>query len=644
MADVLVRRCTVRVVRHGGWSWGRDPRALLDRVVRRVPELIAAELDQLFPADEEREIAAPVRLVIPLPLAMLQAFAGEAEATARAPSADVRDGVAVRVTQALHQALGAEAASAPSSPPATTGADGAETLATTRAERAAIAPANPISVLVAWLRSGQLPEHLSGFSVAALRAWHDWIVSAPAAMPAAPTEQQTINASEEIAHRLREQWPGTGSDELAVLRRRLAVFAAVEMNERGALQNPAVRNALDRIVPAPAARAIERRTDPAAPTAKPPPPATDRLQREPMLDARVLPRPTGPVTGPVRTPSTWEMPIESALPFLLIGPLARTGYLDTLAAVFAAARISDALPLFAMALAYKVLAPPKRGWLREPSTRAAAAAFGLLPEAPPDSALSALAISVAEQLSPLNAVVTSTLVAGHRLGTPLLVTAAVGASDGRLLLSDVDGLFPLAIASQPDELTALLGPLLHETVLVAAAAASPDLMSALDRAQVRFVTDAPPGRDESWRNVRGRPGEVWWSNDHLAPAERLAAAGRQLPSASAAADEFWQAVVLDRPAVPRASNEACEAALTLAAGLALGSIGWELRREREAPSPQAALARFADLDARIRVDPAKVCVLLPLGQRFFDLRAGGFLNDVHDVPWFGGRVLQLTSG
>jgi len=102
--------------------------------------------------------------------------------------------------------------------------------------------------------------------------------------------------------------------------------------------------------------------------------------------------------------------------------------------------------------------------------------------------------------------------------------------------------------------------------------------------------------------------------------------------------------VLDRPAVPRASNEACEAALTLAAGLALGSIGWELRREREAPSPQAALARFADLDARIRVDPAKVCVLLPLGQRFFDLRAGGFLNDVHDVPWFGGRVLQLTSG
>src|SRR5262249_60271165 len=111
-------------------------------------------------------------------------------------------------------------------------------------------------------------------------------------------------------------------------------------------------------------------------------------------------------------------------------------------------------------------APPKAGWLRAPSTPPPAAAFGLLPEAPPDSALPALSDPGAEQLSPLNAVVTSTLVAGHRLGTPLLVTAAGGASDGRLLLSDVDGLFPLAIASQPDELAAQLGPMLHETVLV----------------------------------------------------------------------------------------------------------------------------------------------------------------------------------
>ena len=74
MADVLVRHCTIRVVRRGGWSWGAEPRALLDRVMHQVPNLIAAALERLFPDDDdEREIAAPVRLRIPLSLAMLRA-------------------------------------------------------------------------------------------------------------------------------------------------------------------------------------------------------------------------------------------------------------------------------------------------------------------------------------------------------------------------------------------------------------------------------------------------------------------------------------------------------------------------------------------------------------------------------------------
>ena len=59
MADVVVRHCTIRVVRHGGWSWGPQPRVLLDHVLRQVPNLIAAELDRLFPEKGvEQEIAA----------------------------------------------------------------------------------------------------------------------------------------------------------------------------------------------------------------------------------------------------------------------------------------------------------------------------------------------------------------------------------------------------------------------------------------------------------------------------------------------------------------------------------------------------------------------------------------------------------
>jgi len=338
-----------------------------------------------------------------------------------------------------------------------------------------------------------------------------------------------------------------------------------------------------------------------------------------------------------------DLHVESAMPFLLLGPLARIGYLDTVAAVFQAAGASEALPLFAASLAYKVLAPPARGWLRAAPTLAAAAAFGLLPEAPPDAMLAAMERGIADQISPLDAVIATTLIDGHRPGTPLLLTA-IGSRAGRLLLSDVDGAFPMASAEAVNLLLPHLQRLLHEIVLVSTAAASPAILAALDAAKVRFITDAAPCRNESWREVRGRPGEAWWSNDTLAADERLAVAARRLAPATEEADAFWQSIGAERPSVPRAANESCDNTLTLAAGLALGSIAWELWREREPTSPQLALARFHDLGARIRVDAASVRVSLPLGRRFRDLREHGFLDDVSGVPWFGGRVLSFASG
>jgi len=43
-ADIVVRRCAVRVVRHGGWSWGPQPQRLVDQVLAALPSLIAARL------------------------------------------------------------------------------------------------------------------------------------------------------------------------------------------------------------------------------------------------------------------------------------------------------------------------------------------------------------------------------------------------------------------------------------------------------------------------------------------------------------------------------------------------------------------------------------------------------------------------
>ena len=72
-ADIVVRRCTVQVVRHGGWSWGPQPRRLVDQVLAALPGLIAERLADLAPDDasQDVEITEPVRVAVSLPLADL---------------------------------------------------------------------------------------------------------------------------------------------------------------------------------------------------------------------------------------------------------------------------------------------------------------------------------------------------------------------------------------------------------------------------------------------------------------------------------------------------------------------------------------------------------------------------------------------
>ena len=72
--DVVVRRCTVRVVRHGGWSWGPQPRRLVDQVLAALPGLIAERLGELAPEGAaDIEITEPVRIAVSLTLADLLA-------------------------------------------------------------------------------------------------------------------------------------------------------------------------------------------------------------------------------------------------------------------------------------------------------------------------------------------------------------------------------------------------------------------------------------------------------------------------------------------------------------------------------------------------------------------------------------------
>ena len=105
-----------------------------------------------------------------------------------------------------------------------------------------------------------------------------------------------------------------------------------------------------------------------------------------------------------------------------------------------------------------------------------------------------------------------------------------------------------------------------------------------------------------------------------------------------------QLLAKDRPAIALARDSALDRHLTVAAAIALGTLAWDLWKEREQTAPHLALERFADLNARVDYSDDLVTVSLPLGKRFLDLRDHGLLDDVHDVPWLDGRKLIFTSG
>jgi hypothetical protein len=348
-----------------------------------------------------------------------------------------------------------------------------------------------------------------------------------------------------------------------------------------------------------------------------------------------------------------ERSVASVLPYLLLGPLAQLGYLDALGATLAAAEQLDALPLIAVALAFKVLPASARGWRRSPAAVEAAVVFAGLDVAPPEPALVDLARVVSPLLSPLDAIVAGALLQGHRAGEPFLLHPEAGASPGMVLL-DVEGIFPIARAVEVEVLARHLSVFEGALVLVpgvveaegeasGAAFATPALLARLDALGLRFITDAPPTRGEAWRALRRAPAERFWTNDRVTPDAALLRAAVQLGPAAEMASATLRALAA-RPAVPLAAASELEASISLAAGVALGDIAFRLWREREPVYPLLALDRFANLEGSVRFERGSVRVRVPLGRRHQDLLRRGLLADVPSVPWLGGRALHFGGG
>ena len=170
------------------------------------------------------------------------------------------------------------------------------------------------------------------------------------------------------------------------------------------------------------------------------------------------------------------------------------------------------------------------------------------------------------------------------------------------------------------------------------------MLAELHRRGHRFLIDVPPTRGENWRAIQDRKGGRWWTNDAVTPPLKLARQAARLADAAQAASEFLAAIDKERPAVPNANDQQFEQTLTLATGVALAQIAWDLWREREPTDPMLTLERFADLDANVQFTDTEVRVRLPLGRRSMDLWEHGLLQDIVGVPWLGDRIVTFSKG
>ena len=607
MPEVTVRRCVLRVVRHGGWSWGREPRQLVADAVQALPALLASELQRLLPADADGEIAAPLRVELRLGLQELREWAA---ATARhaaeaaggdagdaMPAGDVPAGDPVR--ERLRHALSAlrpadrVAVAAPPRAPVETSVRPPEPR-----ERAATV----LDLLMAWHAAESIEALLRRLPDEAVAVWHRVLLDlAPDERPG-PDDDGPLEATEILAPLAAQ-----ARDAALPERLRLRLLAAARL--AAAAGAPATRRSVRAAIGA----AIALAPDPVVALATP---AARRAREDPSY----------------RAGAGFDARLSSALPFLLLGPLHRLGWLGLLDSTMAGANLESRLPAFATALATKVLPEPERGWRRTPDAIRAAATFAGDARPRPDDEIVALARAVVPLAPALDTVIRRALLDGRHAGDPLLVC---GAGGGQILV-DPAGVFLIALASGGDDLAFYL----HESrspAFVPEADADAKMLARLEANGATFVTPARPVRGEAWTAVPGTSAPRLYSNR---PVARMTPPRPQLVERTR---DTWRAFdcrsLPGRPAEPGLDRSA-----TLAAAVALGTIAWELWRRREATDPLLALERFSDLEGTAHFDEHKVRVRLPLGKRFRDLKEAGFLEDVPRVPWLGFRTVVFAGG
>ncbi|HSN29243.1 MAG TPA: hypothetical protein VLT45_23300, partial [Kofleriaceae bacterium] len=313
--------------------------------------------------------------------------------------------------------------------------------------------------------------------------------------------------------------------------------------------------------------------------------------------------------------------------------LQSAGWLDTASTLLAVHDVQQDAFALAAGLAAKVLDPLDRGWARSHADRVAIALFAGRADPIPDAELASSAARLRPLLASLDASLRA-VIARARQPVPLVLWR----DERGWYLLDSDGMVVLAAGPSVASLVAAAPPAL---VVVPARCAERDAFDAIDYANARFITDAPPGRGDHWRSFAGVRGRLY-TNDTASPSGKLAAQTARLDELIALADELVE-VVAARPAIPRDPLTDFEATCALAATAALADLGARLF-PAESTTPVLALTRFRDLDARVIIDTDRVRVRVPLGRRHAELLRHGILGDFANVPWWTHHTIDLGGG
>jgi hypothetical protein len=624
MTDIVVHRCELRIRRTSGWAWGASPDDLIKAATRAIPQLLAARLPQLAVTDGETvAIDRPIMVKI---AATARQLAALADGTPGPPDvAALRVRIEVAVAGAVAQAL-ARGGAIVATPVEAKHVDADAAADEDEAARAAELANDeaPRRAARVWWRAGAIDAVLARLEPRALARLHELLLGDDASAAATEVSSELVA----VVARIAASFCTVPATTLERVRRRIAL-AAGTIDAAPAATPAQLRAAIDQIAPladgssADLAASAQAELEDA--------PAGRQVGRSTVYEVPTEAAP-GAASGRAAT-HVGELEIRSALPFLLLAPLRRAGWLDAAATLLALhQRQADAFAL-AAGLAAKVLDPLERGWARSPADRIAIAVFAGRPQPIADAEIADAAARLCPLLGPLDAGLRA-MIARVRRPAPLVLWH----DDRGWLLVDTDDTAVLAANPLLRDVLAVAPP---APIIVPARFADSATFDQIDYANARFITDAAPSRGETWRSFAGTTRRLY-TNDTSTPAGKLVAATAHLDHSLALVEELAEALS-ERPAIPGDPPTAFEVTCTLAATSALADLSERLF-PAEPTTPVLALARFRDLDARVWFEQDRIRVRVPLGRRHADLMHHAVLGTFADVPWLAGRTLDLGGG